>query len=290
MTATGNEAVSLSQLLTYANSLQTQLDDLQSLISSLSTTVDGKQDVLTLPLSIANGGTGNTTGLAASATQLATARTFRTNLASTSTASFNGTANVTPGVTGTLALTNGGTGATTAANARSNLSVYSQSEVDSLITDNATRPYAYKYDWGSGTSYGTLALTAGAMTIIPWNTGSGYPSLITTYNDYITGNGDGGITFSAAGIVLVTSSIYYDDSSSGTNYYGNYIFLNNTSNSRNQRAASYMLSGSGVPAVTIIPVTSSTVLYHCARCSNSNAVVDLDNQATNLCLAYLSLT
>ena len=76
---------------------------------------------LTGTLPIANGGTGNTTGLAASATKLATARTIRTNLASTSTASFNGTANVAPGVTGTLPLGNGGTGATTAAAALTNL-------------------------------------------------------------------------------------------------------------------------------------------------------------------------
>lgn len=53
-----------------------------------------------------------TTGTAAAAAKLETARTVRTNLASTSTASFNGTANITPGVTGTLPITNGGTGNT----------------------------------------------------------------------------------------------------------------------------------------------------------------------------------
>lgn len=65
----------------------------------------------------------STSGNAATATKLATARTFRTNLASTSTASFDGSGNVTPGVTGTLPLGNGGTGATTAAGVRSNLVV-----------------------------------------------------------------------------------------------------------------------------------------------------------------------
>ena len=64
---------------------------------------------------------GSLSGNASTATQLATARTFRTNLGSTNTASFNGTANVTPGVTGTLGLANGGTGATTAAAGRANL-------------------------------------------------------------------------------------------------------------------------------------------------------------------------
>lgn len=73
-------------------------------------------------------------GKSSSTAKLATARTIQTNLGSTSTASFDGSANVTPGVTGTLAIGNGGTGATTAANARTNLSVYSKSEVDSMLT------------------------------------------------------------------------------------------------------------------------------------------------------------
>ena len=58
----------------------------------------------------ASGGTGNNEGLAAAATKLATARTFRTSLASTTAASFDGTANCTPGVTGILPKANGGTG------------------------------------------------------------------------------------------------------------------------------------------------------------------------------------
>lgn len=63
----------------------------------------------------------STSGTAAAATKLATARTIRTNLASTSTASFNGTANITPGVTGTLPVANGGTGGTNALSAAINL-------------------------------------------------------------------------------------------------------------------------------------------------------------------------
>ena len=70
-------------------------------------------DCITGTLPVSHGGTGNTTGLAASATKLATARTIRTNLASTSTASFNGTANITPGITGTLPVSHGGTGRST---------------------------------------------------------------------------------------------------------------------------------------------------------------------------------
>lgn len=73
------------------------------------------------PLAITSGGTGNTTGLAASATVLATGRTFITNLASTTAVSFNGSANSSHGVTGTLPITSGGTGATTAVEAAYNL-------------------------------------------------------------------------------------------------------------------------------------------------------------------------
>ena len=65
----------------------------------------------------------STTGNAASATKLSTARTIRTNLASTSTASFNGTSNITPGVTGVLPVANGGTGGSTAATARTELGI-----------------------------------------------------------------------------------------------------------------------------------------------------------------------
>ncbi len=52
----------------------------------------------------------STTGNAATATSLQTARNIQTNLASTSAVSFNGTADATPGVTGVLGVANGGTG------------------------------------------------------------------------------------------------------------------------------------------------------------------------------------
>ena len=85
--------------------------DISSILSS-DNTWTGTQTFNT-PIAITSGGTGNTTGLAASAKVLATARTLRTNLASTSTVSFDGSSNVTPGVTGTLPIANGGTGNTT---------------------------------------------------------------------------------------------------------------------------------------------------------------------------------
>lgn len=121
-------------ILATSRTIQTNLS------STSSASFNGSANItpgITGTLGIANGGTGNTTGLAASATVLATSRTIQTNLSSTSTASFNGSANVTPGVTGTLALGNGGTGATTAAAARTNLDVYSEDEVDTLLADKS---------------------------------------------------------------------------------------------------------------------------------------------------------
>lgn len=75
-----------------------------------------------LVVPIANGGTGNTTGLAASATKLATAQVLRTNLSKATAAYFDGTTNASIGVSGTLPIANGGTGAADAATALANLS------------------------------------------------------------------------------------------------------------------------------------------------------------------------
>lgn len=76
---------------------------------------------LTTPLSISQGGTGNATGLAASATKLQTARAMSVDLGSTSPAAFDGTADTSPGVTGILPVSNGGTGADSASAARTAL-------------------------------------------------------------------------------------------------------------------------------------------------------------------------
>lgn len=77
--------------------------------------VDLSSDTVSGTLPVSKGGTGNTTGLASSATKLATARTVQVNLASTSSSSFDGTANITPGTTGVLPVAKGGTGVTSLA-------------------------------------------------------------------------------------------------------------------------------------------------------------------------------
>lgn len=95
--------------------------------TNIAITPDATNDRVTIGITgaipIVNGGTGNTSGLAATATKLATARTVQTNLASAAAVSFDGSANVTPGVTGTLPIANGGTGAATAANVLTNLGI-----------------------------------------------------------------------------------------------------------------------------------------------------------------------
>ncbi len=82
-------------------------------ISTMDTTIAGKLA---------------STGTAAKATKLATARTVRTNLASTSTASFDGSANITPGVTGVLPVANGGTGVTALSTLKSALGILTPSK------------------------------------------------------------------------------------------------------------------------------------------------------------------
>lgn len=61
-------------------------------------------------LPVANGGTGNGTGNAPSATKLNPGRNVQVNLASQSATKFDGTVDVKPGVTGVLPIANGGTG------------------------------------------------------------------------------------------------------------------------------------------------------------------------------------
>lgn len=65
---------------------------------------------LTTPLSIDQGGNGNTAGRAASATKLDVPRGIWINLASSASVNFDGTSDVTPGIKGVLPIANGGTG------------------------------------------------------------------------------------------------------------------------------------------------------------------------------------
>ena len=94
----------------------------------------------------------STSGTAAAATKLATARTIRTNLASTSTASFNGTANITPGVTGKLAIANGGTGGTSGLEAANNLKLLYLNGGNSISSGSDLNDYLNSGVYYSGSS------------------------------------------------------------------------------------------------------------------------------------------
>ena len=101
------------------------------------------------PVSVSSGGTGNTSGLAPSATKLANPRTISVNLASGDGASFDGTANVKPGVYGVLPLANGGLGATTPDGACANIGAlritrYSDNTNYSAGCGDSTMWFAYQ--------------------------------------------------------------------------------------------------------------------------------------------------
>lgn len=113
----------------------------------------------------------NTSGNAATATKLATARTIRTNLASTSTASFDGSGNITPGVTGTLPLANGGLGATTASGGRSTLGLtYAPAVYTIDLTAYATTNfYLVHFGGGSEIELDCIIQSHGGAAAYEWN-------------------------------------------------------------------------------------------------------------------------
>lgn len=83
-------------------------------------------------------------GNASTATKLLNARGIQTDLSSTASQNFDGTASIYPGVKGTLGIGNGGTNATTAAGARTNLDVYSKSEVDTKLGTKSSSTHIHK--------------------------------------------------------------------------------------------------------------------------------------------------
>ena len=85
-------------------------------------------------------GNQNTTGNSATATKLATVRTISLTGDVTGSVNFDGSSNTSISTTipGTTAITKGGTGATTVEAARTNLSIYSKSEVDTKTVQATT--------------------------------------------------------------------------------------------------------------------------------------------------------
>lgn len=133
--ATATTATSATKLATARN---INVSDADGTNTGTAASFNGTSAVtIKLPATIKANIVGALTGLASTATKLATARTIRTNLASTTAASFDGSANVTPGVTGTLPAANGGTGQTSLPNALDAL-VGSRTVVDGTPTDDTT--------------------------------------------------------------------------------------------------------------------------------------------------------
>jgi hypothetical protein len=106
----------VSTLNSNFNLLKTQVDSIASNYAKKGANVDiTSLGGLTTPLSISQGGTGNTTNNAASADKLTTARGISVNLAASSVVVFDGTQTITIGTTtNALPVTKGGTGAVTA--------------------------------------------------------------------------------------------------------------------------------------------------------------------------------
>lgn len=101
----------------------------------------------------------NTTGSAAT---LTTGRTIQTNLASTSAATFDGSANITPGVTGTLPVLNGGTGATTSTGSgavvlQSAPTITGHPTIESVTSTGATGTGKFVFDTSPVITTGTVS-------------------------------------------------------------------------------------------------------------------------------------
>lgn len=137
-----------------------------------------------------------TSGTAAAATKLATARTIRTNLGSTSTASFNGTANITPGVSGTLPVTNGGTGVTSIDALKTALGVSSNSSLIATeagtFSDGSNKQSNFVIAYDSTSEHQTLNLKLGKISDTTIR-GSSW-MYVTSERIVLTGTGSNGVS------------------------------------------------------------------------------------------------
>ena len=169
----------------------------------------------------------NISGNAATATsagKLTTARELAVSLSNTSTTTtFDGSANVTNiKVSGTLPVANGGTGSTTAAGARTNLSVYSKSEVDSLMSGRIEVVTALPSTGQSGIIYyvGPTGSGADKYDEYIW-TGSAFIKVgehsldLSNYVNTVTTSGSGsvvtGVSKSGNTVTVTKGNISLDD-------------------------------------------------------------------------------
>ena len=189
---------------------------------------------LTTALSIAQGGTGNTSGLAATATALATSRSISATGDATWTVNFNGTANATAAIT----LANTGVGAGT----------YGAVTVNAkgLVTAASTAtPIA-----NGGTGSTTAAAARAALGVLDLGT------------DYISGlqlvrvSGTA-LTVTSGGAYLVGASSVLQVSAD--------IVLSGLSLTASTLYHVYLYSNAGTPAVEVVTTAPSTVYRGKAR-------------------------
>lgn len=169
----------------------------------------------------------NISGNAATATsagKLTTGRELAVGLSNTSTTTtFDGSANVTNiKVSGQLPVANGGTGSNTAAGARTNLSVYSKSEIDSLMSGRVEIVTELPATGKSGVTYyvGPTGSGADKYDEYIW-TGSAFIKVgehsldLSNYVNTVTTSGSGsvvtGVSKSGNTVTVTKGNISLDD-------------------------------------------------------------------------------
>lgn len=250
-----------TQLSAVQAALQDEIDDTNADVSNKAnkgansdiTSLSG----LTTPLSAAQGGTGNNTGNAATATVLATPRTIQTNLASTTAVSFNGSADITPGVTGVLPVANGGTGASTAPTARTNLGA-AMSGINNDISNLAALTGGI-----TGLTTGTAAAAgivgeviesaAASATTLTTATNANVHSISLSAGEWLV---DGSVRYMNAGVLTSrTFGIHTASATLPPNWYDQY----NTT-------TSLAVGTSVIPAPTrLLRLTTTTTVYMVAQ-------------------------
>jgi len=221
----------------------------------------------------------STTGNAATATALQTARTIQTSLSSTSSASFNGTANITPGVTGTLAATNGGTG--NATYAIGDILYASTTSALSRLADTATGNALISGGAGVAPSWGKIGLTTHISGVLPVANGGTNASSasITAFNNITGYTATGATGTTSTNLVFSTSpTITTPNIGQINDTNGNpYIISSPQVSSVNQLTIANATTGSG-PSIsatgtdTNIPLTLVAKGSGSVRLTNSNGL------------------
>ncbi len=208
----------------------------------------------------------STTGTAAAATKLATARGIQVNLASTASASFNGTTDIKPGVTGILPIARGGTGNGNGyirAGQKSGTTVGDYATAEGTNTtasgrgshaegDNTVASGGTSHAEGSNTrAYGACSHASGLSTVAnDHQTSIGaynkeYSGTLDAKTYFIVGNGSAS---AKSNCFRVASTAVYGASynSSGADYAEYFEWLDSNSNNEDRRGKFVTLDGNKI--------------------------------------------